>query len=117
MQKTSFFITAIATCLVLVFGITPDGYAFFTASEISLVKNEPFPLDRSITYGKLLDTYKYCKDGKWELIENDRGQKIVQFKAQYLPIGIVKSLIKSEFKQDAVSSSKCNTQSLGIGVF
>ena len=101
MQKISLFFTSIViTCLVLVFGITTDGFAFFTASEISLVKNEPFPLDRSITYGKLLDTYKYCKDGKWELIENDRGQKIVQFKAQYLPIGIVKSLIKPEFRRD-----------------
>ena len=65
MQKISLFFTSIViTCLVLVFGITTDGFAFFTASEISLVKNEPFPLDRSITYGKLLDTYKYCKDGK-----------------------------------------------------
>ena len=46
MQKISLFFTSIViTCLVLVFGITTDGFAFFTASEISLVKNEPFPLN------------------------------------------------------------------------
>jgi hypothetical protein len=68
------------------------------SSEVSMVKNTPFPLDKSISFGKLFDSYKYCKNGNWELMETDRGQKYVEFKGEYLTIEIVKNAIGSDPK-------------------
>lgn len=75
-----------------------EGHCFFTASEISLVKNEPFPLDKSITFGKLLDSYQYCKGGQWEVKKTDRGQRFVEFRAQYLPLGVVVGQMGAKFR-------------------
>lgn len=77
---------------------TPEGHCFFTASEISLVKNEPFPLDKSITFEKLFYSYQYCKGGQWEVKKTERGQKIVEFRAQYLPLGVVAGQMATKFR-------------------
>lgn len=53
--------------------------------EIQGVQSAPFHLDKSITYKQLFDTYKWTT-GKieWELLESDRGAKIVQAKGDYV---------------------------------
>jgi hypothetical protein len=61
-----------------------------------MVKNTPFPLDTSISFGKLLDSYKYCKNGNWELMETDRGQKYVEFRGEYAIDELVKYDIGSD---------------------
>lgn len=93
--------------VVLCFALSPStGHCFFTASEISLVKNEPFPLDKSITFGKLFDSYQYCKGGKWEVKKTDRGQKLVEFRAQYLPLAVVVSQMGVKFRNAETSFPK-----------
>lgn len=60
------------------------GYLFFggDSSEIKMVKNSPCPMDKSITIGKMLDSYSYVSNPEWEVLKNNRGQKVVQFKAK-----------------------------------
>lgn len=50
-------------------------------SEVDMVKNAPFPLDKSLTFGKLFDTYKHIEKGEWKVLTSDRGQKFVEFRA------------------------------------
>lgn len=75
-----------------------NSYAFFTASEISDLKKTPLPADRSVTFGNLLDTYKFCKGGKWTLEKTERGQKYVEFRGEYSNLALVQSRIKSQFR-------------------
>ena len=85
-----FFAATVTCCLVLLLGCPLAGYAaFFTASEISDLKDTPLPSDRSVTIGKLFDTYQYCQDGKWTLHETDRGQKYVVKVQMYLSFVIL----------------------------
>ena len=93
-----FFAATVTCCLVLLLGCPLAGYAaFFTASEISDLKDTPLPSDRSVTIGKLFDTYQYCQDGKWTLHETDRGQKYVEFRGKYSNLSLVLSRIKPHF--------------------
>ena len=70
---------------------------FFQESEVTLVKDMPFPGDKSITFGKMLDSYKYCKDGKWTVNRTDRGQTFVEFRGKYSNASIVELMIKNDF--------------------
>lgn len=84
---------------VLCFALYPStGHCFFTASEISDLKNTPLPADRSITIGKLFDTYQYCKGGKWTVQETDRGQKYVEFRGNYSNLSLVQTRVKLHFR-------------------
>ena len=70
---------------------------FFQESEVTLVKDMPLPGDKSITFGKMLDSYKYCKDGKWTVNRTDRGQTFVEFRGKYSNASIVELMIKNDF--------------------
>jgi len=79
MKKFYFKTLASSLCLVLCISLLSG----CGDSEISLVKDAPVPMDSSITFGQLFDSYKYCKDGTWEVKETDRGQKFVEFRGKY----------------------------------
>lgn len=53
------------------------------SSEISMVKESSLPYDESMPIGKLLESYQYISDPEWDVIETNRGQKVVTFKARY----------------------------------
>lgn len=87
---------ALSLCLVLCISLLSG----CGNSEISLVKDAPVPMDQSITFGQLFDSYQYCKDGTWEVKESDRGQKFVEFRGQYDILAMIKEDIftSSKFK-------------------
>lgn len=74
---------------------------FFQESEITLVKDMPFPGDKSVTFGKILDSYKYCKDGKWTVNKTDRGQTFVEFRGKYSNASFVELMVKPNFIDDS----------------
>lgn len=108
----------VTLCLVLLLGCPLAGYAaFFTASEISELKETPLPSDRSVTIGKLFDTYQHCQDGKWTLHETDRGQKYVEFRGKYSNLSLVLSRIKPHFSSTPDSVFKEIARSLDSNGF
>ena len=66
----------------------------------------PFPNDNSITFGKMLDSYKYCKDGKWTVNKTDRGQTFVEFSGKYSNASLVALIVKKNFTQDSDQAFK-----------
>lgn len=69
-----------ALLAVLCFALHPStGHCFFTASEISDLKNTPLPADRSITIGKLFDTYQYCKGGSGQFRKRIVDKNMLNF--------------------------------------
>lgn len=87
-----------ACCLLLCLWCAALLPAESAASEITDLKATPLPADRSITIGKLFDTYQYCEGGKWTLQETDRGQNYVEFRAKYSTLSLVLSRIKPHFR-------------------
>ena len=103
----------------LIIGIMLVGIISIGNSEVSLVKDAPLPIDKSITYGKLFSTYKYCKDGKWTVKKTERGQSYVEFKGKYLSIGTAARLLRDGSLNKSQASTNIvaeHIDSLGLNV-
>jgi TonB family protein len=60
-----------------------SGPAYGGRDYVSLIKNSYLPIDKSITLGTALNTYKYFSNTEWKSFTGDKGRNIVEF------IGIV----------------------------
>lgn len=70
-------------------------FLLFACEEISisLVKKAPVPIDKSLTYEKLFETYAYCANGSWKSFKTDRGQTIVEWQGEYSPEEIARQVL------------------------
>lgn len=62
-------------------------------SQITTVKNGILNIDKGITIGKAFDSYKHVTNGKWKVINDDRGRTYVEFRAQYKNESLVNNTI------------------------
>lgn len=50
-----------------------------TVDDISIIKKSKLTFDRTISVGKALDNYGYCKSSEWREFKPEHANKIVEF--------------------------------------
>lgn len=92
----------VACALVLSFLTT--GFLWFGDSDIDFVKE--YTLKGGPKLGKVLESYKYVKDGEWSSYETKQGVKVVQFKGKYTNDAITLRHITYDFGNEYQGQTK-----------
>lgn len=85
-----------AWTIIFLFCIMLATSAFANTSSILRVKNTPLPFNNRMTFGELLDNYKYISNPQWSELQDNSGRTFIQYRARYADNSEIAQIIWSD---------------------